>query len=159
MRRTMSTALAVLGVAALGCVALALPALSASNKKVVLTAKLKGSEETPDPGDPNGKGNAEVTLNAKKGKVCFGLELDKLDPVTAGHIHKGAKGVAGEIKVPLFEDAQGLPADPGAAEGCVKNVKKKLIKKIGKRPENYYVNVHNAEYPAGAIRGQLKPAQ
>jgi hypothetical protein len=156
MRRTMSAALAAVGVIALGCAVLALPALSASGKKVVLTATMKGNEETPDPGDPNGKGNAEITLNAKKGKVCYGMEFDKLDPLTAGHIHKGAKGVAGEIKVPLFEEAAGLPADPGSAEGCVKGVKKKLIKKIGKRPQNYYVNVHNAVYPAGAIRGQLK---
>jgi CHRD domain len=35
-------------------------------------------------------------------------------------------------------------------------LKKKLIKKIIAKPENYYVNIHTVEYPDGAIRGQLE---
>ena len=30
-----------------------------------------------------------------------------------------------------------------------------LIKEIRQNPANYYVNVHNADFPDGAIRGQL----
>ena len=56
--------------------------------------------------------------------------------------------------MPLFEDSAGLDGD-GSYEGCTKNVKAKLIEKIIKAPEKYYVNIHTEEYPEGAIRGQL----
>ena len=146
----------ILGVSALVAVALAIPALSAAGKNTVeVTAKLKGNNEVPGPGDNKGKGEAQIFLKAKKQKVCFNLEISKLDGASAAHIHKGAPDVAGPIKVLLFEADPPVAGD-GTYEGCTKNVKKKLVKKIGKRPEKFYVNVHNAEYPDGAIRGQLE---
>jgi uncharacterized protein (DUF3820 family) len=32
----------------------------------------------------------------------------------------------------------------------------KLLRKIADKPGDYYVNVHTADFPAGAIRGQLQ---
>ena len=32
------------------------------------------------------------------------------------------------------------------------------VQAILSNPQDYYVNIHNAEYPAGAIRGQLSVA-
>jgi hypothetical protein len=151
MYRNSKLTLALLGIAV---VALTIPALSLAGKNTVeVAAKLKGQNEVPGPGDNNGKGNADVQLKAKKKKVCFALGISKLDTVTAAHIHKGGPAVAGDIKVPFFEE-ESLPGD-GDFEGCVKGVKKTLIKKIGRSPEKYYVNVHTVEFPAGAIRGQL----
>ena len=148
-----------LALVALAVVALAIPAMSLAGKNTIeLAAKLKGQNEVPGPGDKNGKGNADIQLKAKKKKVCFALGISKLDTVTASHIHKGGPDVAGDIKVLLFEDESGLPGT-GDFEGCTKGVKKKLVKKIGKSPEKYYVNVHTVDFPAGAIRGQLKLAK
>ncbi len=147
----------ILAIAALGVAVLVLPAMSIAGKNTVeVEAKLKGKNEVPGPGDKNGKGEVQIFLKAKKEKVCFNLEIRKLEGASAAHIHKGAPDVAGPIKVLLFEANPPVAGD-GTYEGCTKNVKKKLVKKIGKRPEKFYVNVHNAEYPDGAIRGQLTP--
>jgi hypothetical protein len=43
----------------------------------------------------------------------------------------------------------------GTSTGCVDNVSVALIKELRQTPEKFYVNVHNAEFPNGAIRGQL----
>ena len=34
-----------------------------------------------------------------------------------------------------------------------------VVADILANPEDYYVNVHNAEFPSGAIRGQLQVAE
>jgi hypothetical protein len=135
--------------------ALAIPAAEA-RAPVQLSAQLKGSEEVPGPGDPNGKGEAFVNVKRKKRKICFQIEFKRIDEPTAGHIHRGVEGVAGPVKVTLFEDPVGLPV-PGAVDGCVK-AKKRLVRRIARKPEKFYVNLHNGEYPDGAIRGQLEPA-
>ena len=144
--KRLTAALAVLATAAL-----ALPAVTGA-AATQLSAKLKGSEEVHD-GDKNGRGEIFVKVKPNRGKVCFLLEFEKIAPPTAGHIHKGAEGTDGPVKVTLFEDSVGLPGP--TAEGCVKKVRKKLAKRIAKKPERFYVNLHNAEFPDGAIRGQL----
>jgi hypothetical protein len=118
-----------------------------------LEAALDGGEEVPDKGDPNASGLALITVKLEKRKVCFNISFEKLDtPPFAGHIHKGAFGVAGDIVVTLFEEEAGV-ASP--VKDCVRAGKKKL-RKIKNNPEGYYVNLHNSEYPNGAIRGQLE---
>jgi hypothetical protein len=58
--------------------------------------------------------------------------------------------VAGPIVVPLA-----TPNAGGAASGCLSNVAPALLQNINNNPAAYYVNVHNAEFPNGADRGQL----
>jgi hypothetical protein len=141
-------------VAALAAV-LAVPALSgAESPKAQLSAKLKGNAEVPGPGDSNGRGEAIVNANPKKRKICFQVSWVKIERPNAGHIHKGGKDVAGPVKVTLFSGTP--PSD--IVEGCAKNLKRKLVRRIARRPENFYVNVHNGAFPEGAIRGQLGPA-
>jgi hypothetical protein len=113
-----------------------------------LTATLTGANEVPGPGDPDGSGFALVTLNLGQGEVCFELTVSGIAPATAAHIHVGPAGVAGPVVVPL------TPPTSGSSSGC-KSVDQELIKAILQDPSAYYVNVHNAEYPAGAMRGQL----
>jgi hypothetical protein len=46
------------------------------------------------------------------------------------------------------------PPTGGSSSGCAE-VSRELALAILKSPSDYYVNVHNAEFPAGALRGQL----
>ena len=135
---------------------LAIPLASAAPVER-LEATLRGIEEVPGPGDPNGRGEAFVKANKPKRKICFRLSFRRIGPPTAGHIHRGADGVAGPVRVTLFEDAAGLPV-PGEVEGCVKDLRRRLVRNIANHPRRFYVNLHNEEFPDGAIRGQLEPA-
>ena len=121
-------------------------AVSAYAAERTFTVSMTGQAETPK-GDPNGKGTAKVKIEASKGEVCFRLTWSGIGTPTAAHIHKGKKGVAGPVVVPFFG---------GAAKhtGCVK-ASKSLLGKIVKSPASYYVNLHNAKYPNGALRAQL----
>ena len=112
-----------------------------------LTTDLVGTEERPGPGDPDGTGFIELTLNQGKGLICFELTLAGVDAATAGHIHKAPAGQPGDVFVPLF-GSEG----PGAK--CV-TATKAQIKEIRRSPEMFYVNIHTAAYPNGAVRGQL----
>ena len=74
--------------------------------------------------------------------------MSGIAPATAAHIHEAPAGQAGPVVVPLA-----APTD-GTSSGCV-TLEREELKEIAKNPDDYYVNVHNAEFPAGALRGQL----
>jgi CHRD domain len=113
-----------------------------------LSTTLTGAAEVPGPGDPDGSGTATLTVNPGFSEICYELTVSGIAPATAAHIHVGAVGVAGPVVVPL------APPTDGTSSGCVE-VSRELALAILKSPSDYYVNVHNAEYPAGAVRGQL----
>jgi hypothetical protein len=113
-----------------------------------LSTTMTGGEEVPGPGDPDGSGEAFITLNHGSGEVCFQLTVSDIAPATAAHIHEAPAGVAGPIVVGL------TPPTGGSSSGCV-SADRDLIKDIIQNPAEYYVNVHNADFPAGAVRGQL----
>ena len=108
---------------------------------------LTGSAEIAG-GDPDGTGSATITLNHGQGEICFELSVSGIAPATAAHIHAAPAGVNGPIVVPLAQPTSGF------SSGCT-SADPNLIKAIIQHPELYYVNVHNADFPGGAIRGQL----
>ena len=121
-------------------------AIAAEGSK--LQTNLTGATEVPGPGDADGAGTASITVNSGKNQVCFALSVTGIDPATAAHVHVGAVGVAGPVAVGLS------PPTNGTSSGCV-TVAGSLAQAILKDPAAYYVNVHNAAFPAGAVRGQL----
>jgi hypothetical protein len=114
-----------------------------------LSTTMAGANEVP-PADPDGWGSVDITLNQGQGEVCVDITVANITlPATGAHIHFAPVGVNGGIVVPLP-----APDASGTSSGCVA-ADPQLIKAIRQNPEAYYVNVHNVDYPGGAIRGQL----
>ena len=124
---------------------LAAPASGAVKR---LEATLSGSQAT----DPNGAGTAKLRLDRAKRRVCYTIRVRDIDDVVAAHIHRGRKGVDGGIEVDLI----GGPRSGTRFTGCTEDVAKSLIRQILRRPARFYVNVHTAAFPGGAVRGQLR---
>jgi len=133
-------------VALVGAAAIAAPVAEGGRP---FSTSLTGAAEVPGPGDADGAGTAKITVNLGQRRICYELTVRNIAPATAAHIHLGAVGVAGGVVV-------GLSAPTGgSSQGCVENVDGDLIKAIIQTPQNYYVNVHNSAFQAGAVRGQL----
>lgn len=115
---------------------------------VAARAMLTGMAAVPE-GDPDGDGSATVTLNPDTGQVCFTIAVENIRAATAAHIHAGRQGTAGPVVIPLKPPAGGsvdtcVTAEPADVERVVDNL------------AGFYVNVHNEEFPEGAVRGQLQ---
>ncbi len=132
------------GLAFLAALVVAAGASAAQLKTNSLHATLLGKSETPK-GDPDGRGTAEIKITGRK--VCWEIKVSKVQTIVAAHIHKGGPGVAGPVVVPFGKVFK--------AKGCTTTTAA-IAAAIQKRPAAYYVNVHNAKFPGGALRGQLR---
>jgi hypothetical protein len=139
-----SGAVALTGVAVLSTVP---PALADGGGRPLSTA-LSGAMEVPGPGDPDGTGTARLRVNPGQGEICYELTVSGIDPARAAHIHEARTGAAGPVVVTLAAPTS------GSSSACV-SVRRELAREIVRNPEDYYVNVHNVPFPAGALRGQL----
>ena len=109
---------------------------------------LTGAQEVGG-GDPDGYAKAEITISDEFDQVCWDInDVRNIGTVTAAHIHVGAAGTNGP---PVFTLRK---ANEGGWKGCADG-SEWTQDRLEDNPERFYVNLHNAEYPNGAIRGQL----
>jgi hypothetical protein len=113
----------------------------------VYKVKLTGGAETPR-GAPLGMGVAIIAVHGHV-HVCWRFaHLHGFSGATIAHIHRGTKGHAGPVVVPLSIGTR------LRHEGCVRT-SRTLTKAMVHDPSGYYVNIHSTQYPGGAVRGQL----
>ncbi len=116
-------------------------------------ALLTGANETPNPADPDGVGFAVITLDPGAGTISFTAYAQKIAAPTASHIHRGAVGVTGPVVIPFNK-----PFNSGVSSDTLTGIAAGLMTDIIANPPGFYFNIHNADFPGGAIRGQLRPA-
>ncbi len=142
MRRIV-TLLAVVAIATLALGAL--PASAVQQHRV----SLKGSAEA-HPGDKDASGQFSWTLSGNR--LCFLLSVSKFKlPVAAAHIHKGKVNVDGPVFVGLLTAAGSNSAEVARCVAVTAGQRNA----IKNHPKQYYVNVHNADFPLGGLRAQL----
>lgn len=149
------------------------PLAIAGHLNLVLTADLDGREEVNTSGtsaivgDPDGRGEIYVTgIDGDPNVLCYVLLAKKIGELgmppgngRQAHIHLGERGVNGPVVVSLAWPQGGQAGDclnPATQPARFVGDGPGIVADIKANPHKYYVNVHNAEYPAGALRGQLR---
>jgi len=143
---------------------------NAGHTNQLLEARLDGRQQVADGqqskalvGDPNGKGEVYVFgVDGDPTTLCYVLTADKIAELEqapgngrAAHIHMGAKGTNGPVAANLAWPQDGQAADCLTEGEAGKFTGVATVQEILTNPSAFYVNVHNAEFPNGAIRGQL----
>lgn len=130
----------------LSAAALALAPVAAAAETVVLTANLSGANEVGG-GAPEGNGAFRVEINTDTGDFCYTLYGERIAAPTMAHVHTGAAGTNGAPVITL--DVTGKGSDM-----CIA-VEPAKLKPIVADPAGFYINIHTADFPAGAVRSQL----
>lgn len=134
---------APLKITTLAIAAVAMSPVAAQAAATTLTASLAGAAETAG-GDPDGSGAFSVEIDPDTGDFCYSLSAKGIDAPTMAHVHAGAAGADGPPVLTIaVADDECIAAEPS------------VLKPIVDNPAGYYVNIHTAAFPKGAVRGQL----
>src|SRR5437867_10926123 len=134
----------------------------------VFKAELKSANEVPPITDAEATCSGAATVTFTSTTAKFDVTITGCPATTAiniGHIHEGAAGVNGGVKISTGLAAGDLtltgggvtfsrtatPAGPPAWDAA-------LITAIMANPAGYYVNFHSTVHGGGVIRGQLTKA-
>ena len=146
--------------------AIAIPAVAFGNARqnpaaatnTPYVAALNGPNEitaTTLTADPDGLGGAAFTfdLTAATPNVCWDLSYGNIEQPMMAHIHQAPAGVDGPIVITVNPATLGATSATGCSNLPVPE--QTAAAAVVANPANFYVNIHNGSYPAGAIRGQL----
>ena len=165
--------LPALAAAGLVCLAAWAPQALAGHQNTVLQAALDGREEVSATatnaamvGAPDARGQAYVFgIDGSTTTLCYTLVgLQKVGELSmtpgngrAAHIHEGARGSNGPVVANLAWPQDGQAGDclTEATAGKFPTGEAGIVQRILKNPQSFYINIHNAEFPGGALRGQL----
>jgi hypothetical protein len=122
------------------------PSTSAATEVQTLELVLTGDTEVPGPGSA---GTAEATLTYDGDELCVTGDTTDVGALIGGHVHAGLVGESGAIMIDLGIETDG----DGPFEGCATVGAEGGVVLVD--PTSYYLNLHTAEFPEGAVRAQL----
>jgi hypothetical protein len=110
-------------------------------------------------GDPDGSGVAIVRLNADQDLVCYSIVVRNIGAPTEPGPGVGSAHIHGPLPSPgiaidLDADFMATGTSTYIARDCV-SADSDTIDAVLANPELFYVNVHNVEFPGGAVQGSL----
>lgn len=133
---------------AAACVLLLAPVL-VSGEEAAFRVTLSGPQAS---GDPDGRGEATVTLYPEENRAEVRLDYSNIAPPTAMHLREGPTGLVGNVVLPFVIERD----DGGSLTAARTSAKPGIVETILASPGKYYLVVINEEYPVGALRGQLR---
>ena len=99
--------------------------------------------------DRHASGNFKYRISESESQICYELKVTNVAMPTSVTISLGRLENSGAAPLSLQVPKQ------DTLQGCA-TVDADRLSDMVRHPSNYYVNVLNAEFPAGAMVGQLK---
>ena len=157
--------LAFLGLVVIAGLGVACGDSNDDDNKEVFVATLTGAEEVPARSTA-ATGSAVIIVDGNE--ISYQIEVDDITQVTAAHIHSGAPGTNGSIRLFLYPPRQGDPAPQVTTTDRMilvtatvpsSNVSGVTFEELlaQMRSNGAYVNVHTVQFPGGEIRGTTRP--
>jgi CHRD domain len=120
-------------------------------KSVSYSVSLSGAAGVSSPrapaGEPNGSGFAAISVNASTGELCWKFsQLKNVTRPTVARIYRAASlgsFLYGFRLGHTYKSSGCLPENPI------------FLGLLGARPQEFYVSIHSARFPEGAVRGQV----
>ena len=124
---------------------------SSQATEVTYLLNMNGAQEVPGPGDSDGLATGFITLNDVSGLINWFITYSAIAAPSAMHIHgpNAPPGSSAGVFIGL-----NLTGSPGVLNGSLTAAPASVAQVIGS-PTGFYVNIHNSDFPGGAIRGQL----
>ena len=115
---------------------------------------MTGDQEAPGAGDPDGSATGTISLDGVTGEIIWDFTYSDILAPTAMHIH-GPGGSAGSAASVAIGLGVGTSGPAGTLDGSFIHPTLSDVTAILADPTDYYVNIHNPDFPSGAVRGQL----
>ncbi|MFZ3568805.1 CHRD domain-containing protein [Streptomyces sp. BH097] len=116
----------------------------------VLATSLNGANEVAG-GDKDGA--ALEFVRVRGDQVSVAVKWRGVGKPTALHLHEGAKGANGGVRVDFTKVLGGAKGHRATGSVTVKDAA--LLDRLTTDPGAFYANLHTAAFPDGAVRGQL----